>query len=362
MKILFWTHGFWPRIGGIETQALEFIQSLTQRGHRCTVIAQQDNPEWPTEETYRGIAIRRFDFDSIISKKRLHELKKIESEMQKLLREFQPDLIHLNTWMGWPAFVFSLFRKIFPIPVVLTVHAPCTPDIDLSPQIDRICPIVDQICCVSRWVLTQMEQVPTAKGKLRLIYNGLSLPKLLPEPLCFSPPTLLLLGRLSAEKGFEFAIEALSQLKGSFAQMLIIGDGNRRADLQKLVSERNLDKLVRFIGSVPREEIPNWINRTTLLCMPSRFETFGLAALEAMQMQRPVIASRVGGLPEIVLDHETGLLVPEKDPQALAQAIQSLLAAPETAIQMGRAGHRRASERFTLEQNVTAYEDLYKTL
>jgi glycogen(starch) synthase len=364
VQILFWTDGFWPRIGGIETQALQFVHALTQKGHQCLVVAQKKDPALQ-EEVYQGISIRRFDFDAIIPKKRLHELRLIESYLDRVIREFRPDVVHLNACMGWAAFIFSLFRSKFQVPVVLTVHAPYFYNDRVISLLTRICSLADQICCVSQWVFNEMEkQIVSSRGKLSCIYNGLALSKIAPAPLGFSPPTLLLLGRLAEEKGFDIAIHAFFRLKqnGSLAELLIVGGGEEEPFLRKRVREYALEESVRFLGPLSREEIPIWINRATLLCVPSFFESFGLAALEAMQLERPVIASRVGGLPEVILDGKTGLLIPEKDPEALFQAMRQLLAEPKRAIAMGKEGRQRAIDYFSLEQNVTAYEQIYAHL
>jgi glycosyltransferase involved in cell wall biosynthesis len=104
------------------------------------------------------------------------------------------------------------------------------------------------------------------------------------------------------------------------------------------------------------------INRATLVVMPSHFEAFGFVAVEAMQMQRPIIASNVGGLREIVSDRETGLLVPPKDPWALCQAMEAILRQPAKAVEMGIEGRKRAIERYSLKENLDRYEELFANL
>ena len=105
-----------------------------------------------------------------------------------------------------------------------------------------------------------------------------------------------------------------------------------------------------------------FINQSTIVLVPSFFESFGLTALEALQLERPVIASRVGGLVEIISDGETGLLIPPKDPIALCGAIQTLLSDPQKTIKMGIDGRKSAMERFSLQKNVEQYINLYEEL
>ena len=365
MRILFWTNGFWPRIGGMETQALQFIKNLQKKDYQYLVLAQKDHPTWKEDETYQDISIRRFDYDEMIATRNPKNLRLFKETLEWIEKEFQPKLLHLNVCVGRSALAFLLFRNMFRIPIIVTVHAPLFYKSTIPPLIEKIFPVVDQVCCVSNWVLNETKKIlPVTEYKLRLIYNGLPMPEIPPTPLSFSPPTLLLLGRLSWEKGFETAIEAFSLLKKSdpVVRLLIAGEGNLGPFLKHLVHHLGLIDSVQFIGEVERAEVPSLINRATLVIVPSYSESFGLVALEAMQMQRPVIASDIGGLPEVISDGETGLLVPPRDPLALCRGIQSLLEDPEKAIRMGLQGRKRAVEKFTIHQNMTQYENAYNKL
>ncbi|MBP9841153.1 MAG: glycosyltransferase family 4 protein [Simkaniaceae bacterium] len=357
MKVLFWTDGFWPRTGGIETQAFEFIKGMQQRGHDYRVIAQQDSPKDKEYEIYEGIPIQRFTF-SIIQQD-LSYLRRIQNEVQGLMNEFQPHIIHLNACAGLGVLVFLLLKEMFRCPIILTLHAPFFYE-SQNPFLAQIAAVSCHIFCVSQWVLDETKKlIPTALPKLQLIYNGLSLPSHLPTALPFSPPVLLLLGRLSPEKGFETAIQAFSYLKnsGSSARLIIAGGGQERPLLESLVHQLKLQDAVHFTGELEREQGRMWINQATLMLVPSYFESFGLVALEAMHMQRPVIASRIGGLQEVILDNQTGFLVPPHDPLALYHKIELLLNQPDRAIEMGLQGYKRATEHFTLKQNMMAYEE-----
>ncbi len=361
MKILFWTDGFWPRIGGIETQALRFVESLLENGHVPFVIAQLD-PQQPEEETYRNIPIKRFDFKGIIESKALNQLSKIEAYLNKLIQHFAPDIVHLNQCIGTSSFVFSIFRRKFHMPVILTVHSPLYYQKPPFSLVEKICLQVDAICCVSKWVLRELEKlVPQVKEKLHLIYNGLPLPKIPPSPLHFFPPILLVVGRLSIEKGFDTAIQALAHLKKRRpdARLRIIGNGFEESRLRQLTKDLHLSESVEFVGSISMDHIPTFINQASIVLVPSYFESFGLVALEALQMERPVIASNVGGLPEIVSHGETGLLVPPHDPIALAHAIEEILTHPEEGIRMGKEGRNRALD-FSQQKNLRQYEKVYE--
>src|SRR4029077_4031681 len=164
----------------------------------------------------------------------------------------------------------------------------------------------------------------------------------------FDPPRLLCLGRLVAEKGFDSAMTAFALVRNRLpsARLVIAGDGPERSKLQQQTIELGLADSVEFVGSVPPETAAHLIDEATLVVMPSRLEGFGLVALEAALMARPVVAARVGGLPEVVLHEQTGLLVEHEDHEDLAEAITLLLDHPRTATMFGEAAQRRAKEVF----------------
>lgn len=364
MKVLFWTDGFWPRFGGVETQGFQLIQGMRERGHEYIVYAQQDAPSWKEDEIYSGIPIKRFDFNGIIQKRDLKKIKVIQTHLERLIRDFQPDIVHLNAFVGGSAFIFSLCQKMFSGPTVLSCHSPYLHEGQFPSVIKNIVCSVDQICPVSHWVLEEMKKhLPQLKEKLKLIYNGLPLPPIAPLPLSFSPPTLLLLGRLSKEKGFSVGIDAFHLLKkkGSNAHLIIAGEGGERSSLEKQVDALGLRSSVRFKGVLSGEEVFSTFNEATMLLAPSLIESFGLVILEAMQMERPVIASLVEGIPEVVSEGKTALLVPPKDPKALCNAIEILLQNPERAIKMGKEGCKK-SEQFTIGKHVLQYEQVYENL
>ncbi len=360
MRILVWCDGFWPRIGGVETYALQFAMGFQERGHSCLVLAQKDHPSWKETEIYQGVTIKRFDFNAIIENRKLKDILPIEQYLEWVAKEFEPDAIFLNTYFGGSAFIFLLFRKLFSAPVISIV--PSYFNWDAPPaSFKQIFSQVDQVCCVSNSVLQVMEKdLPPMKHPSKMIYSGLSMPEIPPTPLPFSPPAILLLGRLCKEKGFDTAVEAFSLLKktGYNAQLLIAGEGPERPRLEQLVDKFRLRSSTQFIGKVRIEEVPSVINRATLVVVPSHFEPFGLVALESMQMQRPVIASNTGGLSEVISDRVTGLLVPPQDSVALFKAMQDLLDQPEKAIEMGIQGRKRAIEKYSLEENLNQYEEL----
>jgi len=143
---------------------------------------------------------------------------------------------------------------------------------------------------------------------------------------------------------------------------LFVGDGPLRGKLEGLVRELGLENRVRFLGSKDREEIPEILAITDIFVLPSLSEGLPTAVIEAMAAGCPVVATAVGGTAEVVADGETGLLVPPRDPDALAEGMKILLQSRATRRKMGEAGAKRAREYFSIERMVREYEALYRRL
>lgn len=172
-------------------------------------------------------------------------------------------------------------------------------------------------------------------------------------------PVLGVVGRLSAEKGHRFAIAAMPQIIAHTpgARLLIVGSGPLEAELKGLVTRLGLTGCVDFLGFV--QEVRTAYAAMDLLLVPSLSDAFPLVILEGMMMELPVVGARTGGIAEIVLDGETGVLVPPGDSAALAKACQDLLSQPEVAKDMGRRGRRRALTEFDPAQFIIRHERLY---
>jgi len=165
---------------------------------------------------------------------------------------------------------------------------------------------------------------------------------------------LLFVGRLIERKGLPYLIEAMGLLPpGLHVRLDIVGAGDQRPLLEKLVRDRGLTDRVFFLGRIPYEELAELYARCDAFVLPaivdSRGDTEGLGVVlvEAMSYQKPVIATNVGGIPDIVHHNETGILVEQRDPQALAQAIEAVLSDETWARKLGQAGFAYVKEHFS---------------
>jgi glycogen(starch) synthase len=365
-RILYWTPRFWPDIGGIEVLAMRTLPALQERNYEFAVITSHGDRRVPDEMDHHGTPVHRFRFWTTLSEQNPARVLKLQRQIAQLKERYQPDLVHLH-FPGHIAYFHLNTLSASPSPTLLTLHSDFSsyrgdPD-TLFGQTLRSATWVN---AVSRATLADaIHIVPEIVERSSVIYNGLTPPELSPAPLDFDTPRILYLGRLVAEKGVDLAITAFASLRRRFprARMTIAGNGPVRPQLEKLVRELEATGAVEFAGWIDPEKVPELINGATIVVIPSRHrEPFALVALQAAQMARPVVAARMGGLPETVVDQQTGILFENEDSAALADAIAFLLDHPDAAARMGDAGRRRARETFTLEKCVDAYDSLYARL
>jgi glycosyltransferase involved in cell wall biosynthesis len=165
--------------------------------------------------------------------------------------------------------------------------------------------------------------------------------------------------RLVPQKGLCYLIEAAALFPPEERPVfVVVGDGPLRAELRELADKSGVSS--RFVLAGVRRDVPLILGALDLLVLPSVTEGLGLILLEAMAASLPVVATAVGGVPEVVLDGETGVLVPPGDPAALARAIADLLRVPERARRLGAAGRERVARLFTVERMVGQISALYQ--
>jgi glycosyltransferase involved in cell wall biosynthesis len=179
-------------------------------------------------------------------------------------------------------------------------------------------------------------------SEVRVIPSGVDLPAGVGEEA--SPPEVLYAGRLSPEKGVLELVKAADGMK-----LVVAGDGPLR------------ERVPGALGFVPHDELQRLYARAAVVACPSRREGFGVACLEAMAHARPVVATDVGGLRDLVVDGETGLVVPPRRPDALRAALERLLADPDLRRRLGTTGRLRAQERFSwdavTDSTISAYSE-----
>lgn len=179
---------------------------------------------------------------------------------------------------------------------------------------------------------------------------------------------LVIVSRLSAEKGIDVALRAIKILinKGLNLHLDVVGDDNilenQQAKLEVLCTGLALKQYVTFHGGVQPQDVPKFILQADIVLIPSRYESFGLVAVEAGFLSRPVIASDVGGLREVIKHNETGVLVEPENPECLAQAIINLNESKNKMATMGKNAKKWVENNFSIQKSAENYQKIYRRL
>jgi glycosyltransferase involved in cell wall biosynthesis len=253
--------------------------------------------------------------------------------------------------------------------VISTVHSSRVREPEDREELRRLTPQMDRLVAVSRAMVEKIRDEGRVGAPVDLVYNGVDLHRYdHQEPCCTlreeygMPPEASIVGvvaRLEHEKGHRTLLEAWPRVLARVpdAYLLIVGEGHLRAELQRLADELGVASRVIFVGR--RDDIPAVTAALDVAVLPSYREAQGIVVLEAMALSRPIVATRVGGIPEMIEDGVSGLLVPPHDAVALADAITRLLLDHPLADTIARRGHDVVHDRFSVEFMVRAVEDLY---
>ena len=366
MRVLFWSNLFWPYIGGAEYFGAKLVSALRKRGYEFIVLTSHDYLDLPDETNYQGIPIYRLPFLQTLRHCDAGQFVQTCQRVKKLKLTFKPDLIHLNG-VGSSTLFHRRTSDVQSARVLVRMNQELLPNqlVGSDTLLSETLRSATWVTCVSSTVLGHANQlVPEIAARSSVIYNGVEVPAFSPEALSFDPPRLLCLGRLVPAKGFDLALTAFASIIKRYprARMVLAGDGPARPQLEQQTALLGLGAAVEFVGLVEPQQVFALINRATLVVIPSRHEGLPTVALQAALMARPVVATRVGGVKEAVVDGETGLLIENGQSATLAEAIGFFLNDPSVAAKMGMAGRERAEKLFAWRCCVDAHDALYKKL
>ena len=277
------------------------------------------------------------------------------------LREGGIHRVHAH-FAGLAARTAFWIDKFFGIRFSFTAHAN---DI-FAPRNFEIGP--DKLVNAARLIITETdyaakflrERFPNRADRIHRIYNGLNLAEFRRADFSTAPPAIVAIGRLIDKKGFPDLIHACRLLKdrGKLFRCEIIGEGPLEKELRAQIDRLELQNCVELLGAKPQHEIAEHLAAATVFVLPSvigldgGMDNLPTVIMEAMATGLPVISTAIGGIPEMVVEHETGVLVPAGDAGALAYAIEKVIADLPFARHLGENGRRRACELFSIETNV----------
>lgn len=286
----------------------------------------------------------------------------------RTLREERPEVFHAH--MRWQSACASgiLIAALSRIPaIVATLHLYVDVQLGLPDRIRSmlIHACVDRFITVSGWVAEKIcETVGVRKRKISIVQNGIPVDRFCcrPDPILLekfvgssSQPIILTVARLVKQKGISYLVKAANLVPEAF--FLLAGDGPDRSALETQAQALGLKERVRFLGH--REDIPELLSICDLFVLPSLFEGLPLSILEAMAAGKPVIASAIGGVSEVITDGKTGILAPSEDPYALAAAIYKILKDQTFAGKIAKAGQEHVSLYFSINHMVNGVLEIY---
>jgi glycosyltransferase involved in cell wall biosynthesis len=339
-----------PWLGGSPTSlatligALDARYAVTVMGTTAAVVRLIAGSRPDTAQVVIAPVRSKFDLRGIL-------------EHVRVLRGLRPDILHVNMDNPWTSSYGLLAGILTRTPMVAVVHSPAPPwnrrQRWLALPVARF---VHNFVGVSEHLARYLESILDLRaGSTRVIHNGIAVPTHLAPRPSTPEPIIGAVGRLSNQKGVQVLITAMQSLPGY--QLVLVGEGYDREELEVLARETGVGERVTFAGWTEPPWTSHW--NFDVLAVPSFLEGFPLVVVEAMLAGIPVVATPVGGIPEIVVPEDTGLLVPTGDADALSQAIARLVTDDVLRTHVIERSRALAMERFTAATMAAAFEALY---
>lgn len=370
--------------GGIQTHVWKLSEFLMGRGHTVSILTAGSLKKGLVERTLEGRKLIEVPY---LPARKLPLLRTVAEEYffnlaarnWLLANQTKFDLIHLQ---GRSGNLFLKNKRQVKVPVVTTLHGLIS--IEYQHQSNRFEHPLDRrihrsaaermenfalqnsdaLIAVSQEVVTEINRRNIAwKKKTKLIYNGIDLNDF--DNINQSPPPsvpdnyLVFVGRLSAIKGVFPLLEAVKLLNPAI-HLVMVGDGDARPEMTKFIQEHQLTQRITLTGAQSGECVANWIQHSYALVLPSYYETQGIVLMEANICGKPVIATAVGGVPEVVEHGKNGLLVQSHEPSTLAKSINYLFDHPQQAQAMGKWGKSYVIQKFGWDKISFQTESLYQ--
>ncbi|MFH1279708.1 MAG: glycosyltransferase family 4 protein [Candidatus Eisenbacteria bacterium] len=357
---------FPPRLGGIENHAYYLCRGLAERGHRVRVVTSRTEPESAPREREGNMEIRRVP---IPGRNLLGwTWNALASFPAALSGGWDADLIHAHTFQAVPPVLpIRLLRRT---PLVVTIHSShflrMVKKAHWRVVFRALLAPADLILATSVELADEARRV-APKTPIHEVVNGIDTELFRPVPPSIERKEgrkiLVTTRRLVKKNGVRYLIDAMPRILEMIpADLYLAGIGPEREDLDRRVAKHGIGDRVHFLGGVPNRELPPLLSSADAVVIPSLVEATSISALEAMACERPMAASRVGGLPEII-DERNGTLFRSADPADLAEKMIALLSRPgEELRRMGEEGRRRVTGSWSIEAFVDRHEAFFREL
>lgn len=346
-------------IGGLEVLLVELLQKIDKDKYNLSVCALQKEGQLKAELERQGIPVY-----TIPKKEGIDYF--LPFKLKALIKQIKTDIVHTHNSTPWiySAAAVSLLNS--KTRLIHTKHSNLDEDKTRLQNAERFASkITEYIIADSRSVMdfmVQKQNIP--QNKIRLIYNGIDVDKY-KVPVHQKQDNIKRIGivaRLVPVKDHKSLLEGFTLLRQRMpdVELVIIGDGPLKEELTAQAARMQIDSRVKFLGS--RRDIPELLSQLDIFVLCSTDEGMPISLLEAMSAGLPVVATRVGGIKEIVAENKTGLLIPPQNPRALADAIHEILTDAPLARLMSQEAVVAVAERFSIKKMVQGYVSLYDSL
>jgi glycogen(starch) synthase len=361
-------------IGGMQNHTAELTRALDRRGVAQTVVTTRPPTAAHLERIGNHARVIRLG----LPVRRFRQLYGIQAAVITPILASRADLVHVH--LGEDLAVLPIgaaAAKLHRLPLVLTVHLSLRHTLVVTDLRSAILKTLggwiegrgERSAGAVVVITPRLARMLLAQGvgedRVRVIPPGVNASLFAgthedPFP-GITWPRVLFVGRLAPQKGVHTLVAAVCLLEDPNAQILLVGDGPERPSLEREVRRLGLEGRVHLLGFVPHDRLPAVLTHADLLVLPSLYEELGTVLLEAMWAGLPVVASKTGGIPDVVTDGVNGLLVPPSDAEALARAIDRALTNTHLARRLGAAARERAKDYdwdVLAERVLEAYRDV----
>jgi glycogen(starch) synthase len=344
-------------IGGMQNHTAELTRALDRRGIVQTVLTTRP----PTAPYFQRLGDHASVIRLGLPLRRFRQLYGPQAAIIAPIFASRADLVHVHLGEDLAVLpVGAAAARLHRLPLVLTVHTSLRHTLSVSDLRSALLKTLGGP--IERWGERSAEAVLVITPRLYrlLAWEGVDEDRLHVIPPGVNPslfegpfedpfagmgkPRILFVGRLAPQKGVSTLVAAAGLLEDPSALVLLVGDGPERKALEKEARRIGVDDRVRFEGFVAHERLPALLAHAELLVLPSLYEELGTVLLEAMQAGLPIVASQTGGIPEVIEDGVNGMLVPPGDPEALARAIDRLLADRDLARRLSEGARERGKD------------------
>jgi glycogen(starch) synthase len=367
MRILVINSEYPPIGGGAGTASARIAPRLTKLGHTVSVLTAHfgDLPRLERREnvTIHRIPALRLSPSRSSATEQLAFIISASFYSLSLARRFRPNVT--LAFFGMPSGAVAwLLKRLYQIPYIVSLRGGDVPGFRpydfktyhrmIGPPLRVIWRDASAVVANSNG-LRELARSFDPRIEIPVIPNGVDVTHFDAGQLVWDPPRLLSAGRVVYQKGLDLGLNALAGLRDLEWEWRIAGDGPQMASLQSLAGDLGIADRVIFLGWQTRDDLAQWYHRSNLFLFPSRHEGMPNVVLEAMASGLPVVATRIAGNEELVVEGQTGRLVPAEDAGALRESLRELLTSASLRERMGRAARLRVEREYTWESVTQQY-------